>query len=105
VNARMVSKSSFRHFSMENEDRNQFLRPDRIMAAFQYIPQDQLPSKQAGIGTDIQQEAQKDKLLVKYLEESDAKARENICRIEQVTIDIDPEESEKRTSDKTGRVK
>jgi hypothetical protein len=35
-NAKMFSKSSFSSFSLEHSDRNHFLRPDRILGAFQF---------------------------------------------------------------------
>jgi hypothetical protein len=35
-NAKMFSKSSFSAFSLEHGDRNHFLRPDRILGAFQF---------------------------------------------------------------------
>jgi len=38
LNAKMVTKSSFGHFSLEDVNRNYFLRPDRILAAFRVFP-------------------------------------------------------------------
>lgn len=87
VNAKMVSRSSFRHFSLENSQRNCFLRPDRILGAFQVLHEIKfnLGSKMA---IKVGYEAAKDQALVAKLSAASEECEVNMTRMEAIALEM-----------------
>lgn len=91
VNAKMVSRSTFKHFSMENVEGNAFLRPDRILGAF-HVKHHMKFNMGSRIVTNVAAEAEMDETLVSKLEKASTKCEANMVRIEAISLKIKQQE-------------
>jgi len=80
-NARMVAKSTFEAFSMAQNERSYFLRPDRVLGGF-YVNPKKPPILTAESNVYIQTEKQNDLLEIAKLERAEFKLRKNATRVE-----------------------
>jgi hypothetical protein len=108
-NAKMVSKSTFKEFSLEHNNGNYFLRPDRIMGAFHYHSNAEaskrLKSKSNWISksksstsssssfslklsAEMLVEMKRDKQSVHKLEMAEAKLVSNVTRIDEAVDSV-----------------
>jgi hypothetical protein len=96
-NARVVSKSTFGGFSMNNSDGSFFLRPDRVLGAFE-VDQTRLPALTAGTTSLIEAEKVKEKYVLGPLAKAAQKHQANVSRVGASIEDLwsDAAESNRR---------
>ena len=63
----MVSKSTFKDFSLEHNGGNYFLRPDRILEAF-HVDQKRLPIVKLNSQSELEFEKNRDRQAIEKLE-------------------------------------
>jgi len=81
-NAKMVSKTTFETFSLSGSDDNYFLRPDRILGAFQVFP-GQSPRMTKASFKALKVEIEADRQSVEDLKENELQLQFNLSRIDK----------------------
>lgn len=82
----MISKSTFKEFSLEHSNGNYFLRPDRVLGCF-YINQDKKPKLTLKLLGELQIERNREQQVIEKLKLTEDKHHLNTVRIDN-TVSI-----------------